>query len=93
MGLFRAIAKFVRARASRALARAVGTTFTLAGEIYDSAEGSLKFHNDLSDCWAHNPSVVKRDIGGERVWEMYHSNSGNVYVYFPPTGERRIYYM
>lgn len=93
--IFRAIAKFVRKRVARSMARYVAGSFSTAETFYIANKLGSKYQDDLADCFNKNPSVIKRDedfLGvSTRVWEMYCSSNGNVYVYLPPSGERRIH--
>ena len=94
--VFNLIKKYVRSRIARARAKRFGggsAGFLAAyNEVLEDSQDDL-YREDLAACWRKDPSVIKRDIKFERVWEMYYSNSKKVYVYFPPTGERRIYEM
>lgn len=89
--LFNVIRNFVRSRIARNYSKAFATTFLEALDEVDELNLTLKFQQDLADCQNKNPSVIKRDIEGKRVWELYKSSNGNVYAYFPDTFERRIY--
>lgn len=94
--IFSKIAKFVRSRGIKAIMAFSAIGYVESADLYDEGQLELYFQQDLSSCFCHNPSVIKRDylyggINSVRVWEMYHSSNGNVYVYYPPTGERRIF--
>lgn len=96
--IFNAIRKFVRSRIARAansFSKRKGLSKLFSESLDEITQEELDdlFQEDLANTFAKNPSVVKRDHPEDdyRVWEMYHSSNGNVYVYFPETYERRIY--
>lgn len=95
--MFGALRKLFLGRIIRGMARFarnVGDPWSLDDvQQYVASE----YQEDLGNCFGKNPSVIKRyeyAFGLSYAlfhWEMYHSSNGNVYVYFPLTGERRIY--
>lgn len=101
------IKRMVKARIARNMFKSkvnkslrIYKTFRDAVEAVNSLNDwvGIQFKYDLEKCKHKSPSVVKTHTvmwsGLTPVvahWEMYHSKSHKVYVYFPDTGERRIY--
>lgn len=56
--------------------------------FYDDYDVEKYFDQDFKDCMSGYKKVIKRP---ELGYEMYKSSNRNVYVYYPPTGERRIF--
>ena len=101
--IWKVIKKFIQRRQARAMYRSRRNKGIFASfiEVLQSViddEVDKLYREDLYNCFAKNPSVIKRaeyiEVHGKPVfihWEMYFSNTKNVYVYLPDSGERRIH--